>query len=787
MTASPSNRAQPGRSGSGQPSVPSNISAIEATPIGDAERKRVEEALQESEKRFRDFVETAGIALHWVGPDGVILWANQAELDMLGYTRDEYLGHHIAEFHVDSPVIDDILGRLCRGDRLREYEARLRAKDGSIRHVIIDSSVLFENGKFIHTRCFTRDVTEQKRAEQALRESEQRFRVITEASPIMVWMSGTDKLCNYFSKGWLEFVGRTLEEELGNGWAENVHPDDFDRCLQIYVSSFDARRPFEMEYRLRHHTGEYRWILDHGVPRYAPDGTFEGYVGGCLDIHDRNKVREALRESEERYRTVAETASDAIVSIDEHSTILFANSATAEVFGYAPEELVGKKITVLMPEYLRHLHEVGLKRYVETGRRHLNWEATELPGLHKDGREIPLEVSFGVYTKDGKRYFTGFARDITERKEAERVRARLAAIVESSDDAIVSKDLNGIVTSWNPAAEKMFGYTAEEIIGRPITTIIPPELLDDERQILETIGRGERIEHFETVRLTKSGERIEVSLTVSPLRDEAGRIIGAAKIARDVTHRKKAELALRTAEKLASVGRLAATIAHEINNPLEAVTNLVYLAKHAAVRNDVREYLRGAEEELDRIAHLTKQTLGFYREASGGKSMTVGSTIQALSTVYASRARNRSIQISLEIKQDPEIYAIPGEIRQLLVNLLTNSIDAVEPGGQIRVRVSAAGEWNGQRRRGVRLTIADSGPGIPAGARSRLYEPFFTTKQEVGTGLGLWVCRNIVEKHSGSIHMKSCTVPGKSGTVFSVFLPSRAKEVVSDQELRPAV
>jgi PAS domain S-box-containing protein len=363
---------------------------------------------------------------------------------------------------------------------------------------------------------------------------------------------------------------------------------------------------------------------------------------------------------------------------------------------------------------------------------------------------------------------------------------RLAAIVESSEDAIVSKDLNGIVTSWNPAAERIFGYTAQEMIGRSIRTVIPEELQQDEDTILATIARGQRIEHFETVRLTKSGERIDVSLTISPVKDESGRIVGAAKIARDITEHKKAEHALRTTERLASVGRLAATVAHEINNPLEAVTNLVYLARARSVRDDVREFLAHAEEELGRISHLTKQTLGFYRETKTANQVRVGGLLAPLVTVFAPRSRNKGVEIRSEVLADPEIHAIPGEIRQLLANLLNNSIDAVGYGGRILIRISGATAHNGTRAGGVRITVADSGSGIPASARQHLFEPFFTTKKDVGTGLGLWVCKNIVDKHQGTIRVKSSTSPGKSWTVFSVFLPSIAEDKAQEM-LRQAV
>jgi PAS domain S-box-containing protein len=362
------------------------------------------------------------------------------------------------------------------------------------------------------------------------------------------------------------------------------------------------------------------------------------------------------------------------------------------------------------------------------------------------------------------------------RKEQIMASQRLAAIVESADDAIISKDLNGVVTSWNRAAEKMFGYRAEEMAGRSIAAIIPPELQADEPRILQTIARGERIVHFETVRVTKDGERIDVSLTVSPLKDENGKIVGAAKIVRDITQQKRTERTLRISERLASVGRLAATIAHEINNPLEAITNLVYLAKQRSVSSDVRDFLSETEEELARISQLTKQALGFYCDTNQTMPIRVGQLLNQLMPIFAARTRNKAIDIRTEIRGDSEIYAASEEIRHLITNLVNNSIDAVGQGGQIRVRVSPATQRIGNGRFGVRLTVADSGSGIAQEVRSELFQPFFTTKKDVGTGLGLWLCKRIVERHSGSIRMKSSAAPRKSWTVFSTFLPSSAQQ-----------
>jgi signal transduction histidine kinase len=271
------------------------------------------------------------------------------------------------------------------------------------------------------------------------------------------------------------------------------------------------------------------------------------------------------------------------------------------------------------------------------------------------------------------------------------------------------------------------------------------------------------------------------------VRNDAGKIVGAAKIARDITQRKKTERALQVTERLASVGRLAATVAHEINNPLEAVINLIYLAKQAPTQNDARRYLALAEEELERVSHLTRQTLGFYRETKGATRFRLGEIVTSLITVFAPRSRNKGIVLAPEISSDLELYAVPGEIRQVVANLVSNSIDAVEGGGTVRIRVSEAIGRSGKGLHGLRLTVADTGSGIAPDVRAQLFQPFFTTKKDVGTGLGLWVCKSIVENHHGSIRVRSTTAPGKSGTVFSIFLPLNTQESAAEEPVPQAV
>ncbi|MDZ5696055.1 PAS domain S-box protein [Chelativorans sp. M5D2P16] len=407
-----------------------------------SELERVHHALQDNKDELEDFFENAGIGLHIVDADGVIARANRAELDMLGYTSEEYVGRAISEFHVDGPVIEDILSRLFRGEALDRYPARLRAKDGSIRHVHITSSARFRDGKFVGTRCSTLDVTRTMEAEERALEGEQRFRDVLETFPMAVYTTDAEGTITYCNPAAVALAGR--EPEIGvDKW-----------CVT--------------------------WRL------FKPDGT--------PLPHEECPMAVTLRER---------------------------------------RAVKGAELIAMQPNGTRV-------------------------------RCVPYPTL--LYSRDGK--MTGAVNvlvDITDRYRAELESAHLAAIVSSSSDAIVSKTLEGIVQTWNEGARRIFGYDPEEMIGEPITRIIPPELHSQEDDILARLRRGERLEHFETERVAKDGRRINVSLTVSPVHDRFGRIVGASKVARDITERKRAEELQRL---------LISELNHRVKNTLATVQSI---------------------------------------------------------------------------------------------------------------------------------------------------------------------------------------------------------------------
>jgi len=351
----------------------------------------------------------------------------------------------------------------------------------------------------------------------------------------------------------------------------------------------------------------------------------------------------------------------------------------------------------------------------------------------------------------------------------ERRQALLAALVDSTDDAIISKDLNGIVLTWNDAAAQIFGYAANEIIGQNVRCLIPEELQHEESVILAKIRAGERISHYETLRIRKNGERFDVSITISPLIDGNGKIIGASKIARDITERKKLEKQLIQSEKLAATGRMAATVAHEINNPLSSVLNLLYLAHKSGSLADIRSFLTTAESELVHVAHIARQTLGYYRDDGTPSPVVLQELIENVLAIYEGKLTSAGIATECQFEDHPAHLGSRTELQQIFSNIVANAIDAMPQGGVLRIQT---------RKRvhpdGVEIQFADKGVGIRKENLEKLFEPFFTTKGEMGTGIGLWVVKQLVEKRRGQVTVTSSTDTGTSGTTISIFLPLTA-------------
>jgi two-component system sensor kinase FixL len=368
-------------------------------------------------------------------------------------------------------------------------------------------------------------------------------------------------------------------------------------------------------------------------------------------------------------------------------------------------------------------------------------------------------------------------REVAERERAEAVRSHLAAIVESSSDAIVSKTLTGAVVSWNAGAERIYGYSAAEAVGRPITFIVPPDRSDELEVILDRVRRGERVDPFETVRVRKDGRRIDVSLTLSPIRDAAGRVIGSSAIARDVTEQKRAAEELRSmtqqlwqAAKLASVGELAASVAHELNNPLATVSLRVESALAITPADDPRRAaLEVIAQETERMGELVANVLQFSRRGTGQVSaVDVRPELTKAVDLIHHHLRKRSVAVVREFAADtPVVRADPQKLRQVFLNLLTNAGDAMPGGGTLTLRTAATALPGG--RPAVLMEFADTGTGIPAEHLGAIMEPFFTTKEEgKGTGLGLAICRRVVEEHHGTIRVTSEV--GK-GTTVRIVLP----------------
>jgi PAS domain S-box-containing protein len=458
---------------------------------------------------------------------------------------------------------------------------------------------------------------------------------------------------------------------------------------------------------------------------------------------------------------------DALILTDQEGAVVSWSEGARRIFGYSAEEMIGTAFYRVVPEEL-HSHERGILRELAPGKPR-RYEGAR---LKKDGGRLQVSSAVSaIVDSDGLRIrVLRCEREAVAAKEEEHALSRLAAIVESSNDAIVSKNLDGIVTSWNQAAFHLFGYRPEEMIGEPILKIIPPNLHSEEAEILRKIRTGERIEHYETKRVRKDGELVDVSLTISPVRDRHGKIVGSSKIARNLSEQRKMERHLLETEQFAAAGRMVANVAHQINNPLETVMNLVYLARvNLPASNRARPYLIHAESELERISRLTRQALGHFRDRDDTAEIHVGALLEEVLRVHQSKLLATGIAVDCTFSDQRPLVASGEELMQVFSNLVTNAIEAMPSGGVLTIETRELGDD------GVEVLLIDRGVGISRENLGRIFEPFFTTKGSRGSGLGLWVARQLLESHRGRISVESTAAGLETGTRVAVYLPFQGK------------
>lgn len=466
------------------------------------------------------------------------------------------------------------------------------------------------------------------------------------------------------------------------------------------------------------------------------------------------------------------SSDDAIVSKDLNGIVSSWNEGARRIFGYEPEEMIGQPILRIIPPELQYEEDFILSR-IRSGGRIDHFETIR---MKKNGERFPISVTISPI-KDESGTIIGaskIARDISERRRLDESRYRLAAIVDSADDAIISKNLDGVITSWNNGARRLFGYEEEEIVGQSILKLIPDNLRHEEEEILRRLRLGEKIEHYETTRISKGGEVREVSITVSPIRNSKGEVIGASKIARDVSNQKKVERLAVEAEKIATTGRMAAAIAHEINNPLASVLNLVFLARQPNVSyEEILRFLEMAEGELERVSHIARQTLGYYRDTGKPSEVHLKDLMENVLSVYRSKLLSHDIVVDSKFTDLRKIRVRTGEIIQIFSNVVCNAIDAMPHGGILSIRTTRTVRMDGDA---IQVVVSDRGCGIPREHLDKVFEPFFTTKGNLGTGIGLWVARQLVERHAGQISISSNTDPGNSGTIVTMTFPFKGVE-----------
>jgi PAS domain S-box-containing protein len=660
-----------------------------------------------------------------------------------------------------------------------EVEYRTIGQDGKVSWIEAKGRVFYDQhtGQPLRMIGIGTNITERKAAEIALRESEARFRTLAKHAPVGIFQLDRSGSCVFVNEYWSRRAGMSPEQLINYGWLSAVHPDDRDHLMRLRSEAIGRGHPYAVSYRIQTPDGKLSWAETSAVPIRNNDGDLTGYIGTTIDVTEHKLWESELERANRQVSDVLESITEMFIAVDHEWRFTYANRPTVEKLGKPLEEILGKNIWELYPV----LVGTNLQSQFEG-------VMTERVPVHFEYLG-PRGSWFDVHAHPSNDGLSAYILDVTKRKKNEEELSRLAAIVEASNDAIMSLAPDGTVLTWNGGAERIYGYSSQEMIGRNITLVRRPEPLNETEQKLESLRRGESIPHFDAMRIRKDGRPIWLSITASPIRDRHGEVVAISTTARDITEIKALEEQLRQAAKLESLGVLAGGIAHDFNNLLVGILGNASLARDALpTSSTVRPMLDSVIDASERAAVLTRQLLAYSGKGKFVIQPTDVSDLVRDMTKLVRASIPKSILLRPRLATGlPPVVADVAQLQQLIMNLVINAAEAIgDNPGSVTVTTGEQQIVNGETSgntvgadpitpgRYVFFKVEDDGAGMDEATIAKIFDPFFTTKF-TGRGLGLSAALGIVRGHYGFIQVASS--PGR-GSMFKVLFPAAQEEIV---------
>lgn len=792
------------------------LQLVATRAAAELERERSNCLLRAREHEFRTLAENLPDNIMRYDRQGRAVYLNPALEKLHGISDEARIGKRIREFQTDgryeayAQAVDAVLTSGENGEfeltlpdpsnNRRVYQMRMNAERD-------------EHGEVTGVLVIGRDITERKQVEEELCQLTLFQQTILNSAPYSIISTTPDGMVTAFNPAAERLLGYAADEVVGKQTPALWHDrqeieqhaqrlsEELGETIEPGFEVFTARpcrsQPEENEWTFIHKNGTRIPVNLSITALRDEDGRVSGYLGMIYDLTERKQVQHQLQLLTYALDQVKETI---FLMRENDPQFMYVNQGTARTLGYSRDELMsGMGVNDIDPSWSP---EVSKKYWSElSAGRQMQFESTHRT---RDGRVFPVEITSNCFEFNARIYNLAICRDITERKQTEKSLSEYAAIIESTDDAIFGKSLDGVITSWNKGAERMYGYRADEIVGLSIITLIPKERQSEEQEILGKIRRGESVKHYETVRLCKDGCLIDVSITVSPLKNPLGEIIGASKIARDITARKRAETELRryrdqledtvqqrTAELLlardaAEAANKAksvflANMSHELRTPLNAILGFSgILIKKPLLQDNDRRNIEIINHSGEHLLGLINEVLEMAKIEAGRlqldeKPFDLGEMVLNVANMMQVRAVEKKLQLVIDQSSAFPRYIVGDQarLRQVLINLVGNALKFTQRGG-VTIRLSTKNNAHSH----LRIEVEDSGPGIALEDQQRIFEPFVQIGNQTnnkGTGLGLSITRQFVQLMKGSIQLESTL--GK-GSLFRIDLPLKQVEEV---------